>query len=123
MAYRGLYLINRSTPHAVDLISDINVFLRRLLRSLGMPTRPEETDSLLPSIHDAVSARQAKKRDNNVLFTSIFSLIVFGLIWLATFYGHAPWSNSAKPLPADLEPLERAKALLERNPLIDGVSL
>ena len=100
-----------------------------------MPGDPSETDSLLPSGSSSRAAGPSSdrhghlgKRDrlrrhqSSVLAVALFSIVVFILTWGIVFRGfQKPFGRGLPPAVLPKDPLERAKALLDRSPLIDGV--
>lgn len=100
-----------------------------------MPGEPSETDSLLPSGSSRaagsmsgrrthlLSSERLRKSRSSVLTVAIFSVVVFLLTWGIIFRGFTtPFGRGLPPAVLPKDPLERAKALLDRSPLIDGVS-
>ena len=96
-----------------------------------MPQTASETDSLLPTSGPAASSGRAhflsrerlRRSRSSVLAVALFSLVVFLLPWGVVLEGFQhPFGRGAAPVQLPKDPLERAKALLDKHPLIDGVS-
>ncbi|KAK9899448.1 hypothetical protein P389DRAFT_48660 [Cystobasidium minutum MCA 4210] len=98
-----------------------------------MPGEPSETDSLLPSGSSSRAAGSSsdrhgqRRRDrlrrhrSSVLAVALFSIVVFILTWGIVFRGfQKPFGRGLPPASLPKDPLERAKALLDRSPLVDG---
>lgn len=86
-----------------------------------MPSSRDEAEPLLPSSDGARTSRARR----GLVQAAIFSVIAFLVIWLVTFRGfRSPWSTY-EPVPEELprDPLERARALLKLQPVIDGVCI
>lgn len=102
---------------------------------LKMPQGASETDSLLPtaSASDAAAAPEGRRPHrlsrerlrssrSSILAVAVFSVVVFILTWGIIFRGfQGPFGRGAPPVELPKDPLERAKALLDQHPLIDGV--
>lgn len=101
-----------------------------------MTGEPSERDSLLPSgsssraagsasgSRQVLSRRRLRKHRSSILAVAVFSLVVFLLTWVLVFRGfQRPWGRGHPPAKLPKDPTERAKALLDRHPLIDGVGL
>lgn len=92
-----------------------------------------ETDSLLPKSGPSASNGRAhflsrerlRRSRSSVLAVGLFSIVVFLLTWgvvLEGFKHPFGFGRGAAPTQLPKDPLERAKALLDKHPLIDGVS-
>lgn len=85
-----------------------------------MPSSRNESQPLLPANEDR---HAALKPGRETIRAATFSVLAFLVIWLVTFRGiRSPWSTY-EPGPKDLpsDPLQRARALLQLQPVIDGV--
>lgn len=110
-----------------DAISRISCFCWPAFNTIMSQAGPSsEREPLLPSNASVASADQASsgshRARDKTRTVALFSIVIFVLIWVSTFSGfRTSWYTPApQPLPKD--PLERARAILEQNPLIDGVS-
>lgn len=96
-----------------------------------MTNPSSERDPLLLSAAPAARGDESARRkqrgsssDNvKVGWVAVFGVVLFALVWVTTFSGIYPnrW-EAPKPGQLPKDPLARAKVLLERHPLVDGVS-